>query len=67
MKDTVYVLKLGSYLFAGEKSVRDCVMPFLTNILFDAKFSHAIDDVKEWQNEYGGKILQIDLKSHQIE
>ncbi len=46
MKDTLYVLKWGSYLFADEKSVRDCVMPFITNNLFDSKLLHASRNAK---------------------
>lgn len=39
MKDIVYALKLENYLFAGEKPVREGVVSFITNNLFDTKYA----------------------------
>ncbi|MDD6561376.1 MAG: hypothetical protein PUF17_10505 [Lactimicrobium massiliense] len=66
MESKVYVLKLGNYLYAGNKLVNEYEEPFLTDNLFNAKFHQDIGEVMKWQKEYGGDILQIDIKSHPV-
>lgn len=66
MSDTIYVLKLGNYLYGGNVLHGEKTISTVTNNLFEAKCDHDRKEVERWREKFGGEILQVEIKSHTI-